>query len=113
MFKSIGLLEKATPLRAADSSTLPRVELVVAVDAAAGVVAVVAEEEVVEAAQALQRHRRSVQMRRFQSTHMPPKSRLSGGNIIGRPRNKLLLMDTILDNTHTLHLTPHSSLLPI
>jgi hypothetical protein len=111
MFKSIGALEKVI-LLAVDSST-PPAELVVAVVAAVEADVAVVEEEVVEAVRALQRHRRPAQMCRRQSMHMAQKSRLDGGNTIGRLRNSLLLMDTILANTHTPHPTLHGRILKI
>jgi len=112
MFKSTGVLEKAI-LLAADSSIPPQ-ELVVVAAAAAEADVVVVEEEVVEAAQAPQRRHQWVPMRRFQSMHMSRKSRLNTGNSPnGRPHNSLILTDTILANTHTLHLTLHGRILKI
>jgi hypothetical protein len=112
MFKSIGELEKVILVPAAASSTL-LVELVVAVAAAAGAAAVVVEEEAVEAAQAPQRHHQMPQMCHLQSMRMARKSRLDGGNTIGRPHNSLPLTDTILANTGTLRLTLHGHILKI
>ena len=109
MFKSIGVLEKVILLEA-DSST-PPAELVVAVDAAAGADVAEVEEEVAEAAQALQKRHHSAPMHRLQS--MRPKSRLDGENTTGRPHNSLLPMDTILANTRTPRLTLHGRILKI
>jgi len=105
--------EKVIPLQAADLSILPEAELVVVVGAAAGVAVAEVEEEVVEAAQALQRRHHSLPMRQFQSMHTTSRSRLSGENINGRPHNKLLLMDTILRSMRTPQSIPHGSLLQI
>jgi hypothetical protein len=102
--------EKAMP---ADLIPPPRAGLVVAVDAAAGAVAVAVEEEAVEAAQALQRRHLSLLKRLSQSMRIASKSHPSGENINGRPRNKHLVMDIILRSMHTPQSTLHVSLLRI